>query len=38
MSTPSDGGKGSGRRPGTIPADAWERIFGKKPEPVKEPK
>lgn len=26
--TASDGGKGSGRRPGTGYQDAWERIFG----------
>ena len=26
----SDGGKGSARRPGVMPDDAWERIFGKK--------
>lgn len=26
----SDGGKGSGRRPGKMPDDAWERTFGKK--------
>lgn len=24
----SDGGKGSARRPGSIPDDAWERTFG----------
>lgn len=29
-------GKGSGRRPGTIPPGNWEAIFGKKPEPPKE--
>jgi hypothetical protein len=30
----SDGGKGSGRRPGSGYQDAWERIFGnKKPAP-----
>lgn len=29
----SDGGKGSGRRPGEGYQDAWERIFGKKPQP-----
>lgn len=26
-------GKGSTRRPGDIPADRWDAIFGKKPEP-----
>lgn len=25
----SDGGKGSARRPGSMPDDAWERTFGK---------
>jgi len=28
----SDGGKGSGRRPGQGYQDAWERIFGDKKE------
>lgn len=28
----SDGGKGSGRRPGQGYQDAWERIFGTKTE------
>lgn len=28
----SDGGKGSARRPGSMPDDAWERTFGKKPQ------
>ncbi len=28
----SGGGKGSARRPGIIPPDAWERIFRRKPE------
>ena len=28
-----DGGKGSGRRPGSGYADGWDRIFGKKQEP-----
>ncbi len=28
----SDGGKGSARRLGQMPDDAWERTFGKKPQ------
>lgn len=32
----SDGGKGSTRRPGQMPDDAWERTFGK-PEIDNEP-
>lgn len=30
--------KGSQRRPGEIPPDRWEAIFGKKPQPVKDSK
>lgn len=34
MSTPSDGGKGSDRRPGKGYQDNWDKIFGnKKPAP-----
>jgi len=33
----SDGGKGSGRRPGSGYQEAWERIFGSKPKPAPEP-
>lgn len=32
----SDGGKGSARRPGTLPDGAWERIFGGN-QPKREP-
>lgn len=36
--THGDGGKGSGRRPGEGYQEAWERIFGKKPQqPLKPP-
>ena len=34
MSTHGDGGKGSQRRPGEGYQEAWERIFGKKPQPA----
>ena len=34
MSTHGDGGKGSQRRPGEGYQDAWERIFGGKPQPA----
>jgi hypothetical protein len=27
----SDGGKGSGRRPGNIDADKWRSVFGESP-------
>lgn len=32
----SDGGKGSARRPGTLPSGAWERTFGGN-QPQREP-
>lgn len=31
MSGMSDGGKGSGRRPGDITGDKWRSIFGESP-------
>ena len=33
----SDGGKGSDRRPGQGYGEGWDRIFGRKPSPEKEP-